>query len=250
MIVFKFKTSTLKQFILYFLLTLNVFSYKASDTTEVASIDSSELKLIRPDSLLEKKVFADPKMKYDRDLKYEPGLLDRFMDWLSELIFGNNNNENIEFTGTLIIWAVIIFCVILVVWLLWRSDLSRLVRPESKLTTFNFSEITDDLSTINFDKMINEAVNNNDFRTAVRWNYLKCLFLLEKGGHLMFQPAKTNIDYQYDLKKSNFLAEFMAVSRIYDYVWYGKFTVDQTKYTDLKKEFSSFEAHLNVQREQ
>lgn len=245
-----FKNALLKKFILYFILIINIGSNRASDSASVSLIDSSELKLIRPDGVLEKKVFDDPKMKYDRDVQYEPGLLDRFMDWLSELLFGNNNNENIEFTRTLIIWAVIIFCVILVVWLLWRSDLSRLVRPESKLTTFNFNEITDDLSSINFDKMIDEALKNNDFRTAIRWNYLKCLFLLEKGGHLMFQPSKTNIDYQNDLRKSDFLNEFMAVSRIYDYVWYGKFTVDQTKYTELKREFSSFESHLNVQREQ
>lgn len=189
-------------------------------------------------------------MKYERNVNYEPGLFQRFMDWLSELIFGNNNHENIEFTRDLIIWAIIIFCVILVIWLLWRSDLSRLVRPESKLTTFNFSELTDDLSTINFDKMIEEAEKNADLRTAVRWYYLKCLYLLEKGGHLLFQPAKTNIDYQYDLKKSDFLKEFMTVSRIYDYVWYGKFTIDQTKYKELKEEFLSFEKHINVQREQ
>jgi hypothetical protein len=208
------------------------------------------LELVRPDSLLERKVFSDPKMKYERNVNYEPGLFQRFMDWLSELIFGNNNHENIEFTRDLIIWAIIIFCVILVIWLLWRSDLSRLVRPESKLTTFNFSELTDDLSTINFDKMIEEAEKNADLRTAVRWYYLKCLYLLEKGGHLLFQPAKTNIDYQYDLKKSDFLKEFMTVSRIYDYVWYGKFTIDQTKYKELKEEFLSFEKHINVQREQ
>lgn len=245
-----FKNALLKKFILYFILVINIGSDRASDSARVSLIDSSVLKFIRPDSVLEKKVFDDPKMKYDRDVQYEPGLLDRFMDWLSELLFGNNNNENIAFTRTLIIWAVIIFCVILVIWLLWRSDLSRLVRPESKLTTFNFNEITDDLSTINFDKMIDEALKNNDFRTAIRWNYLKCLFLLEKGGHLMFQPSKTNIDYLNDLRKSDFLSEFKAVSRIYDYVWYGKFTVDQTKYTELKREFSSFESHLNVQGEQ
>jgi hypothetical protein len=114
------------------------------------------------------------------------------------------------------------------------------------MTTFNFSEITEDLSTIDFNKMIEEAVKNGDYRTAIRWNYLKCLYLLEKGQHLIFQPAKTNIDYQYDLKKSLFLNEFIAVSRIYDYVWYGKFTVDNLKYNDLKKEFTVFESHLNV----
>jgi hypothetical protein len=118
------------------------------------------------------------------------------------------------------------------------------------MTTFNFSEITEDLSSINFDRMIEEAVKNDDYRTAIRWNYLKCLYLLEKGGHLVFQPAKTNIDYRNDLKRSPFLNEFMSVSRIYDYVWYGKFTVDRSKYDDLKKEFTGFESHLNVQREQ
>jgi len=240
----------LKKFVLYFILLLNICAYKASDTISVPRIDSSLLELVRPDSLLERKVFSDSKMKYDRDVKYEPGIFQRFMDWLSELIFGNNNHENIEFTRDLIIWGLIIFCVILVIWLLWRSDLSRLVRPESKLTTFNFSELTDDLSTINFDKMIEEAEKNVDLRTAVRWYYLKCLYLLEKGGHLLFQPAKTNIDYQYDLKKSDFLKEFMTVSRIYDYVWYGKFIIDQTKYSELKSEFLIFEKHINVQREQ
>lgn len=210
-------------------------------------IDSAMVILKKPNAALEAKIFSDPKLKYNLNLKYEPGLIERFLNWLAEKIFGDNNYENIVLTQDIIIWAIIIISVIVVVWLLLKSDLSRLIRPESKLTTFNFSEITDDLSTINFDKMIYEAVKNGDHRTAIRWNYLKCLYLLEKGGHLVFQPAKTNIDYKNDLKRSEFLNEFMSISRIYDYVWYGKFEVDGTKYQSLKKEFTSFESRLNVQ---
>lgn len=217
------------------------------DTLVVSPVDTIAFTLKKPAADLEKKVFSDPKLKYDLNVKYDPGIFERFMDWLSDLLFGNTNYENIQFTRELIIWTVIILCVIVVIWILLKSDLSRLIRPKSKMTTFNFSEITEDLSTINFDKMIEDAVKNADHRMAVRWNYLKCLYLLEKGGHLVFQPAKTNIDYQYDLKRSLFLNEFMSVSRIYDYVWYGKFTVDQAKYNDLRKEFTEFESHLNVQ---
>ena len=210
-------------------------------------IDSAEVILKRPTASQENKIFSDPKLKYDLDLKYEPGLIDQFLNWLSEKIFGNSNYDNISLTQDIIIWSVVIISVIVVIWLLLRSDLSRLIRPESKLTTFNFSEITEDLSTINFDKMIEEAIKNSDFRTAIRWNYLKCLYLLEKGGHLMFQPSKTNIDYQYDLKRSPFLDHFMDVSRIYDYVWYGKFEIDNSKYQNLRTEYTTFESKLNVQ---
>jgi hypothetical protein len=230
------------------------FSAGASDSLGLekpkvifSSIDTMAFAVKRPSAALEQKIFSDPKLKYNLNVKYDPGIFERFMDWLSDLIFGNTNYENINFTRKLIIWTVIILCVIVVIWILMKSDLSRLIRPKSKMTSFNFSEITEDLSTINFDKMIEDAFKNDDYRTAVRWNYLKCLYLLEKGGHLMFQPAKTNIDYQYDLKRSPFLNEFISVSKIYDYVWYGKFTVDRAKYDDLKKEFTVFESHLNVQ---
>lgn len=248
-----FKYYYLKRSILYILILItNLRSYSVTnpDTLKVAYIDSSAIELKHPDSLLEKKVFSDPKLNYDLNIKYEPGIWERFMDWLSELIFGDTNYENVQLTREVIMWTVVAVSIIVVIIIFMRSDLSRLVRPESKLTTFNFSEITDDLSTINFDKMIEEALGNADFRTAIRWNYLKCLYVLEKGGHLQFQPSKTNIDYQNDLKRSGFLNEFMAVSRIYEYVWYGKFTVDQNKYEDLKKEFTAFETHLNVQRKQ
>ncbi len=218
----------------------------AKDTVKFLPIDTIAFALKKPGVDQEAKVFSDPKLKYDLNVKYDPGIFERFMNWLSDLLFGNTNYDNIQFTRELIIWTVVILSVIVVIWILLKSDLSRLIRPKSKMTTFNFSEITEDLSTINFDKMIDEAVKNEDYRMAVRWNYLKCLYLLERGKHLVFQPAKTNIDYQYDLRKSEFLNEFMSVSRIYDYVWYGKFTVDSTKYKDLRKEFTVFESRLNV----
>lgn len=233
------------------------FSAHAEDTTSVlkdtrriSEIDTLAFVLNKPSADIEKKIFSDPKLKYDLNVKYDPGIFERFLNWLSDLLFGNTNYDNIQFTRELIIWTVVILSVIVVIWILLKSDLSRLIRPKSKMTSFNFSEITEDLSTINFDKMIDEAVKKEDYRMAVRWNYLKCLYLLERGKHLVFQPAKTNIDYQYDLKKSEFLNEFMSVSRIYDYVWYGKFTVDGSKYSDLKNEFTVFESRLNVQGQQ
>ena len=144
-------------------------------------------------------------------------------------------------------WTVILISVGVIIWLLTKTDLTRLIKPESKMTAFNFNELTDDLSTINFDKMINESLANNDLRSAIRWHYLRSLFLLEKGKYLVFEPSKTNIDYKNDLRKTPFQNDFIALSRIYEYVWYGKFEIDLKKYDDFNNEFKRFDAQLNVQ---
>lgn len=213
----------------------------------VSSIDSSNVVLKSPDSLMEKKIFSDSKLQYNLKTKYEPGIFERFVNWLSDLIFGDSNYGNFMLTRKIIIWIVVLFSIAIVIWILLKSDLSRLIQPKSKLTTFNFSELTEDLSTINFDKMIDEACKEEDFRTAIRWHYLKSLYLLEKANYLIFQPSKTNIDYQNDLKKTNLVKEFISISRIYDYVWYGKFLVNKTKYTELQKDFTTFENLIHVQ---
>lgn len=195
----------------------------------------------------EKKVFDDSQLHYNVNTKYEPGFFDRLINWLSELIFGDSNYENLVLTRKTIMWIVIVISIGVVIWLLTKTDLSRLIKPESKMTSFNFNELTDDLSTINFDKMISDSLKNNDLRSAIRWHYLRTLFLLEKNKYLTFEPSKTNIDYKNDLKKTPFQNEFVALSRIYEYVWYGKFEVDQSNYQEFNKEFTQFDDQLNVQ---
>jgi len=230
------------------LLNLSLRANKDSLSKQVTSpIDSSNILLKVPDSLTEKKVFSDAKLQYNLNTKYEPGIFARFINWLSDLIFGDSNYDNIKLTREIIIWTVILASLGIIIWILSKSDLSRLIIPKSKITTFNFSELTEDLSSINFDKMIDEACASEEYRTAIRWHYLKSLYLLEKAKYLVFQPCKTNIDYQNDLKKTNLVKEFISISRIYDYVWYGKFLVTQTKYPTLKKDFISFENLLHVQ---
>lgn len=220
----------------------------SSDTLRsIVSVDSSFLMVKVPSVEQEKKAFDDSELHYNVKTKYDPGFFERFINWLSDLIFGDNNFDNLVLTRKFIMWTVILISVGVVIWLLTKTDLTRLIKPESKMTAFNFNELTGDLSTINFDKMIKDSVAANDLRSAIRWHYLRSLFLLEKGKYLVFEPSKTNIDYKNDLKKTPFQNEFIALSRIYEYVWYGKFDIDVKKYEDFNNEFKRFDTQLNVQ---
>lgn len=237
---------------LVIILLFQIFGFGVNDSLaklNILIIDFSEITISKPTLQQEKKVFDDNQLHYNVNTKYEPGFFDRFLNWLSRLIFGDNNYDNLVLTRKTIMWIIIVISIGVVIWLLTKTDLTRLIKPESKMTSFNFNELTDDLSTINFDKMITESEKNNDLRSAIRWHYLRTLFLLEKNNYLTFEPSKTNIDYKNDLKKTPFQNDFVALSRIYEYVWYGKFEIDQIKYQEFNKEFAQFDVQINVQRQ-
>ncbi len=141
---------------------------------------------------------------------------------------------------------MVIVAVITVIILLTKTNLIGLVKSKGKNTAFSFSDITEDLETINFEQRIADALKDDNFRLAIRWHYLKILFLLDKNKHINFAPYKTNFDYAYEIKNSTIKSKFNSASKIYEFVWYGKFDLDKNKYETSKKEFKDFEAIIHV----
>jgi len=173
-------------------------------------------------------------------------LLDRFLNWLADLLFGKVGYENINRTRTIVIWTVIVASFAIILWLLSKTQLVSLIRPKPKATSFNFTDLTEDLNTVNFEQKITDALKTEDYRLAVRWHYLKILFLLDKRQLIVFAPFKTNIDYTYELKNDTYKITYKKLSRIYEYIWYGQFDVNETGYSDDANEFKNFERELNV----
>jgi len=106
---------------------------------------------------------------------------------------------------------------------------------------FNFSELAEDLNTIDFDKMIQDAVKNENYRLAIRWHYLKTLYVLDKRQLITFVPYKTNFDYRRELTGKSVQNHFNRLSWIYERVWYGEFNIKQSDYPKFESEFKETE---------
>ncbi len=208
--------------------------------------DTSSIKILSPTKQKEQSVFSDSKLKYKQNIKGAPSLIDRFLSWLSDWLFGNVGYDNLNRTRTIIIWTVIVIAVAIIIWLLSKTQLVSLIKPKPKATFFNFTDITEDLNTINFEQKIADALKTADYRLAIRWHYLKILFVLDKKQLIVFAPFKTNVDYMYELKKDTYKTSYKQLSRIYEYIWYGQFAVNESSYTDNAIEFKNFEHELNV----
>jgi hypothetical protein len=191
-------------------------------------------------------VFSDPALQYDQQLNAQPGLMDKFLDWLSEFLFGDLAPDNVRTARSIIIWTVVLVVLGIAIWLLSRSELASLIKAKPKATAFNFTDITEDLNSVDFDQKIHAALMDHDERLAIRWHYLKALFLLDKKQLISFSPFKTNIEYGQELKGKTFFNDFTALSRIYEYVWYGQFRLNNNDYHIHRGHFEAFEKQMHA----
>lgn len=223
---------------------ITVYGIKVPQTLKY---DSVIIKTQQPQTLREQQVFKEVDMQFAK-LKEanEMSALDRFWNWLVNLIFGKadyNDKRNIQ---TIFIWTFVILGIALAVWLFSRSEFSSFLRGNVKNAEFSFEDIDEDISGIDFNKRIEQAKNEKDFRLAIRWLYLKQLFLLNEKNQIAWQPYKTNMDYMNELSKSGFKTAFKDLSKIYEYVWYGRYSIDDSNFSTFEIQFRKFESGINV----
>lgn len=209
--------------------------------------DSVSVKQLRPPASLEQEVFAEVDLGFAKVKEHDDSnLLGRFLEWLMNLIFGHASYDNQQ----KIQWGFLILLILaglgLAIWLFSRSEFGSFLKGNTKGTGFNFSDIDEDISGIDFDGKVRKAREDQDFRLAVRWLYLKQLFLLNEKNKIAWQPYKTNMDYANELSASVAIRQpFKDISRIYEYVWYGKYTINADSFQKIETEFSQFEKLAN-----
>lgn len=218
-----------------------------AQSSKALRYDSVVVKQLRPSPAQEQEVFGEVDLSFAKVTENtDPGLWNRFITWLLNLLFGESNHENRIFLQWAFIWVLVIAGALLAVWLFRRSEFGSFLRGNTRHSEFNFADVEEDLTGIDFDKKIGKAKEETDYRMAVRWLYLKQLYLLSLKNQIAWQPYKTNMDYEYELAKSVHKQSFKDISKIYEYVWYGKYSVNSQSFQSLEQTFKQFEAAVNV----
>ena len=225
---------------------LHVDSYSALTKSSI-TYDSVIVKTVLPTKAQEKKIFSQVNLDFAKKVenKDQDSLWDRFWNWLTDLIFGNSSEHSKQNMFTFFLWTLAIVGIIIVIWLLTRTEFTSFLRGNTKNTAFDFSDVEEDISSIDFSVRIKKAVDDKDYRLAIRWCYLKQLNTLNDHKIIAYEPFKTNIDYGFELSKSPHQSAFKGISHIYDYVWYGKYDIGLMDYEKLEKQFLTFENALN-----
>lgn len=139
-------------------------------------------------------------------------------------------------TFFLILIAVIFFLVRAVL----NSEGRWIFGRRSDKNVLSMEEVEVNIHTTDFRKMVQEAVKQGSYRLAVRYYHLWTLKKLSNAQLIDYDVEKTNSDYFYEIENKELQGGFRYTSYLYNYIWYGEFTVDQQQFTKAKQAFHQF----------
>lgn len=88
---------------------------------------------------------------------------------------------------------------------------------------------------LNFNEEIDLAVDQLNYKKAIRLMYLYALKLLADRHVIEWQPSKTNHEYVYEIQNHGFLQQFSQLGYYFEYVWYGDFRAEIVHYKAMNE---------------
>ncbi len=240
--------------IICFTISLNINSQDLDSIVEKKSnTPLKEFKQNIDTSFIEKKSFDSTKLeefKNSDDFVYEvkeeePGIFQRFWNWIKLTVrnFLNYLFDDIDpAVGLLRNILRIIPYIILAVGLFFIIKYFTNVKSRALLEGKNnqIAQFADDeelLEREDLETLLSDSVNNHDYRSAIRFYYLIILKKLRDLEIIDWQQQKTNKDYIQELSKKSYQEDFINTTNLYDFVWYGKFKIEEEEFLKASKNF-------------
>ncbi|HEY6505463.1 MAG TPA: hypothetical protein VIZ28_15925 [Chitinophagaceae bacterium] len=145
-----------------------------------------------------------------------------------------------------ILWLLIIggFAAFVIIYLS-NSNVSLFRKKNTFIRTGEEMDgVTDNIFEINYQREIDKAVSNGNYRFAVRLMFLQVLKGLSDKNIIRYTPDRTNFEYLLQLQSTRHYNDFFRLTRNYEYSWYGQFDIDTEKFSLIRKEFENFDLKL------
>lgn len=228
----------------FFLFIFSLSSGQKNAETEpiaIQKIESSDLEEFR----------NNPDFNYT-EIKTE-NWLTLFKDWIKRgfnrlliFIFGNRISQaTIEKLFAILPYVAAFALLMVIVMLVIKGKISPLATDLSNKNSFAYTEDEALLNHPDLEGLVNEALRNNDYRKALRYSYLNCIKTLSDQNKINWQPDKTNSDYAKELNEAGLKPDFINITRWYNRVWYGNFSIEATQFSELRVSFEKFKNHPN-----
>jgi len=225
----------------------------------LAQTDSLTVKMDKS-SIVQKKFDAKTLEKYksDKDFNYaenitvkDPTLIERLFNWLSrqllrflEWIFGVKYAKGILGNILMAIPYIIVgILLLLLIRFFLKVNSNSIVSNASNKPVVSITEDEALIKHKDLIKLIEQAIDQKNYRLAIRFYYLNIIKQLEVNEFITWEQQKTNEDYIQEISKENIKSSFKDLTRLYDFVWYGNFEIDETKFVKVA---ANFEATTNL----
>lgn len=133
----------------------------------------------------------------------------------------------------------------LLIWFLATSNIRLFSKTSKPTDDHTGEEVTENIFDMNFEKEIQKAIADKNYRFAVRLLYLRTLKDLSDKNLINYTHEKTNADYLFQLAGTSYYKNFFRLTRDFDYTWYGQFELSLEKFSIIQNDFLTFKQQLS-----
>ena len=241
----------LLQIALCFLLCTNLF-FAQQDSLAVKN-DISKIEIQEIDESHLESYKNDKAFNYIEE-EQEVSIIYRFKRWLGniirkfwEAIFGVGSATGVlYFIFNILPYLLLAFLVFMLMKFFLNVNSQNIITGRQNPSTIKFTEDEELIKNEDLQALINEAIKQKNFRLAIRYYYLKTLKGLTERDIISWEHQKTNEDYINEIQKRSIKNSFKDITKIYDYVWYGEFNIDELKFETLKTSFDNLNNNIKT----
>lgn len=226
-----------------------VLGQTESDTLQISEAAVEEIyfeeEKIQPRTFREnfEQDYTSEEFQYETIVPKDTSKIDHLKAWLAYWLdrifsFGNGANASVF---EIIIKILAILVVLFVVYLIAKAIINKegkwIFGRSSKKKISTNDVFTEDIHNIDFRSIIEKSKQANNHRLSIRYYYLWLLKRMSDSSIIEWDIEKTNSDYLYEIKRQSLKEEFQYLSYIYDYSWYGEFSIDEALFAKAEKAF-------------
>jgi len=228
--------------LLFFCFFLNSIAFSQEAKDSIIRIDSTSTLHERTlDHDLNKK-YSGKAFNYTTKTGESQNLLSRFFKWIGRGlndIFGINLSPQalkiLEYFIYFLMGGLVIYLLVRV----FVNEKFNSIFTKKAKTIFDIDLAEQHIESLDLDTLLKAALTDKNYRLAIRYHFLKVLKRLSQKDIIEWHFDKTNSDYQNEIQQQQLQSGFKEVAYLYDYIWYGEQTIDETKYDTAKARFTA-----------
>ncbi|MFB9079561.1 DUF4129 domain-containing protein [Flavobacterium procerum] len=192
-----------------------------------------------------KKKYTDSEFVYEYQ-EPEKNWWDHFKAWLASILrnlFSFSSPETAVYFVVMLFRVLAVIVIIVLIYFIVKAIINKdgqwIFGKNSNKKTIYYSDEEKNIHLLNFQKLIKESLEAGEKRAAVRYYYLWLLKVMAQNRFIEWDIEKTNSDYLYELKLPAHKEDFMYLSYLYNYIWYGEFEIDEATFNKTENRFKN-----------
>ena len=191
----------------------------------------------------------NPNYQYDRVETGGPTLVELFWQWLDDVLFRPLRENTTEQFWSWFWLLAGIAALAFVISKALRAEFGWFFRKKDEEVEIAGLELldTEDIESVDLDALLEAALRDRRYRDAARYQYLRALQTLTEQGLIDWDKHKTNREYLAEVRRADrpsLDAPFADITRLFEWIWYGEFPVDEQRFSLVRARFDLFSEAL------